>query len=71
MNGAIAERICERLVHEPVLLEQRQPVEARARYANLEVVAAAGAVLDDELGRFGKRLPKQSLKPRGRHVAQA
>jgi hypothetical protein len=46
VNRAIAEGGCEGLVDQPVLLEQRQAVEARARDRDLEVIAAAGAVLD-------------------------
>src|SRR3954453_2434506 len=46
MNGAISEGGCERVVDEAVLLDEREAVEAGARPAPLEVVAAAGAVLD-------------------------
>jgi carbon monoxide dehydrogenase subunit G len=56
VDRAIAERVVEGLVDEAVLLEQREPVEARARDDDLEVVASAGPVLDDELRRIGKRL---------------
>ena len=56
MNGAVAERLGQRVVDQPVLLEQRQPVETRARDGDLEVVTAAGAVLDAQLRRVGKRV---------------
>src|SRR3954466_7823441 len=66
MNGAISKGGCERVVDEPVLLDEREAVEAGARDAHLEVVAAAGAVLDRDvvarervaeqlLERFGHR----------------
>ena len=67
MNGAIGERGRERVVDEPVLLEQRQPVEARARDGHLEVVAAARAVLDRDLGRVRKRVPQDRLEPLACH----
>src|SRR5205809_44367 len=46
----------------PARLEQRQPVEARARHGHLEVVATARAVLDGQLGRVRKRLREQAPK---------
>src|SRR5204862_134260 len=52
----------EGVVHEPVLLEQRQPVEPGARHSDLEVVAAAGSVLDDDLRRVRKRLLEAPLQ---------
>ena len=51
MNRAISEGVCERLVHEPVLFDEREPVELPAPDGHLEVVAAAGPVLDRELAR--------------------
>jgi hypothetical protein len=50
VNRAISEWGCEGLVDQPVLLEQRQTVETRARDYDLKVVAAAGSVLDGEFG---------------------
>ena len=41
-------------VDPPVLLEQRQTVEARARDRDLEVIAATRSVLDPDLGRLGE-----------------
>ena len=52
----------------PVLVEQREPVEARARHGHLEMVAAAGAVLDAQLRRVGKRVAQQGLQALGHHV---
>ena len=51
MDGAVAKWLREGLVDETVLLEQREPVEARARHRHLKVVTAAGPVLDPNLGR--------------------
>src|SRR2546423_5720918 len=62
VNRAIRERVCERLVDELVLLDQRKAVEARARDSHVEVVAAAGAVLDRELGRVRERGPEEALE---------
>jgi len=49
MDGAVGERCGERGVHQLVLLDQRQPVERVGHDGDLEVVAAAGAVLDVDL----------------------
>jgi hypothetical protein len=62
VDGAVAQRLGQRVVDEPVLLEQRQPVEVRALDRHLEVVAAAGAILDAQLGRVGKRVPERSYR---------
>ena len=67
MNGAIAEGVCERLVHEPVLVEEREAVEARARDGDLEVVAAAGAVGHVQLGRVWECALEQPLERFGGH----
>ena len=45
MDGAVAQRLGERLVDEAMLVEQREPGEARARDGHLEVVAAAGKAI--------------------------
>ena len=60
MNRAISEWGCEGLVDEPVLLEERQTFEAGAGDYDLKVVAAAGSVLDGELGCVRKRLLEQA-----------
>src|SRR3954451_11206112 len=63
VDGAVAQRVRERLVDEAVLLEERDPLEARAHDGHVEVVAAAGAVDDvDGLG-VGERLAEQGLEP--------
>ncbi len=62
MNCAVGEWVCERLVDELVLLDQRQVVETRARHDNLEVITAAGPIGDGELRGVGKRLREELLK---------
>ena len=62
MDGAIRERGCERVVDEPVLVDERQALEARAHDRHLEVVAAARAVDDGELCGVGKGVPEQRLE---------
>jgi phage tail-like protein len=69
VDSAVPQRLCQRLVHEPVLLEQRQLFEAWSRKSHLEMIAAAGAVLDAQLGRVGKRLLEQLLQRSGLHAA--
>ena len=62
MDGPVAQRLGERVVHEPVLVDERQAVEARALHDDLEMVAAAGAVLDVELVRVRKRAAQQRFE---------
>ena len=69
MDGPVAERLRERLVDEAMLVEQRQAVEARGRHDHLEVVAAAGAVLDAKLVRVGKGTAEQGLESLDSHGA--
>jgi hypothetical protein len=59
VNGPVGERRGQRVVYEPVLLDEREPVEATAGHGDVEVVAAAGAIDDCELARVGKRAPQQ------------
>ncbi len=54
MDCAVGERTLEGGVDQLVLFDQREAGEARARDGDLEVVAAARAVLDVELCRVGK-----------------
>jgi ATP-dependent Lon protease len=68
VNGAVTQRFGQCCVDEPVLLEQRQPVEPRARDGHLEVVAAAGPILDAELVRVGKCGAEQGFEMRGCHA---
>ena len=67
MDRSVAERLGEGLVHEAVLLEQRQPLEPRARDRHLKMVAAAGAVVDPELFRIRERCLEKIAQPLGRH----
>jgi hypothetical protein len=69
MDGAVAQRVGQRLVHETMLVEQREPVETRAGHGHLEVVAAAGAVLDAKFGCIGKCALEECLHRLGRHAA--
>ena len=55
VDAAVGQRLVERLVDELVLLDERQAVEARRGHAHLEVVAAARAVDDVDLGRVRER----------------
>ena len=44
MDRAVRKRLRQCLVHEPVLLEQRQLLEARALHRDVKVVAGPGPV---------------------------
>jgi Lon protease-like protein len=69
VDSAVAQRLGERLVDETVLVEQRQAREARARDRHLEVVAAAGPVVDAQLLRVRERVPQQRLETFDGHAA--
>ena len=69
MDGAVAQRLGERLVHEAVLVEQRQPVEPVAGYGHLEVVAATRTVVHPQLLRVRKRVPQQGFEMLDGHAA--
>src|SRR5258705_7505606 len=69
VNRAIREGGCESLVDQPVLLEKRQTVEARARDYDLKVVAPAGAILHGQLGCVRKRLLEQAPKQLHSHLS--
>ena len=69
MNRAIAKRLREGVVDEPVLVDEREPLEARARQHHLEVVAAAGPVLDAHGRRVRKRVTEQMFERRDGHAA--
>ena len=69
MDGAVAEGLGERLVDETVLVEERQPREARASHHDQEVVSAAGAVLHVHLVRVRERGTKKGLQAVGGHGA--
>ena len=68
MDGSVGERRRERVVDEPVLLDEREAVEAVALDRHLEVVAAARAIGDRELAGVGERGAQQRLQRlRGDH----
>ena len=69
MNGAVAQRLGERLIDEAVLVEQRQPLEARARHGHLEVVAPAGPIVHTQLPRVRKRVAEQGFQTLDGHAA--
>jgi hypothetical protein len=68
VDRAVAERPGQRRVDELVLLDQRPPVERRRGNGDLEMVAAAGTVLDKDLA-VGKRLLEQRADRVGGHAA--
>jgi cytochrome oxidase assembly protein ShyY1 len=67
MNRAVAQRLGKRLVYEPMLVEERQAVEARTRDDHLEMVAATGTVLDAKLVRVRKRTAQKRFEAVGSH----
>ena len=69
MNGAVAQRLRERVVDAAVLIEQRQAAQARRGEDHLEMVAAARAVLDAQLLRVGKRILQQRFEAFDGHTA--
>src|SRR3954466_4155177 len=74
VDGAVGERIGQRLVDAPVLLDEGQAGERRRGDDHLEVVAAACAVDDVELRRVGEgRLEKrpQRLRAHGKECSGA
>lgn len=62
MDRPVGERLGEGVVDEPVLVDERQVVEARAGDHDLEVVAGAGPVEDGQLGSVRKGLAEQLLE---------
>ena len=65
MDGAVTKRLGKRLVDEAMLIDEREPCEARARDGHLKVIAASGAVLDAQLGGVGESLLEQDLEGLG------
>ena len=65
MDRPVAERSSKRLVDEPVLLDEREPVEAPARDRHLEMVAPTRPVLDRELARIRERVAQQRFERAG------
>src|SRR5713226_5937898 len=69
MDGAVAQRLGQRLVDEAVLVEQREPREARTRHDHLKVVPAAGAIFHTKLVRVRERVAQQGFQALGSHAA--
>ncbi len=69
MDGAVAQRRGQRLVDESVLVEQREPREARARHDHLKVVSAAGAIFHAKLVCVRERVAQQGFQELGSHAA--
>ncbi len=69
MDGAVAERLGERLVDEAVLVEQRQPLETGTGHGHLEVVAAACPVVHTQLLRVRKRFAEEGFETFDGHAA--
>ena len=65
MDRPVGERHGKRVVHQAMLLDERETVEAGARHGHLEVVAAAGAILDGEPARIGEGLAQERLERLG------
>ena len=62
MDRPVRERIRERIVDEPMLVDERETAEARARDGDLEVVAAARPVDDRDVGRVREGGVQQLLE---------
>ena len=65
MDGAVPERPREGIVDEAMLVDEREIAEALAYDGGVEVVAAARAVDDGDLGRLREGSPEQRLKALG------
>jgi Lon protease-like protein len=70
VDCAVRERLGEGVVHEAVLVDEREPVEAAALDDHLKVVAAACPIGNVKLLRVGKGMPQQVLERVARHRAQ-
>ena len=71
MDGAVAERRSEHVVHAAVLVEKRKAVEVGADDGHLEVVSRPGSILDGELGRAGEGSLEKSANGLGLHSGHA
>ena len=67
MDGAVGKRGRERVVDQPVLVDEAQAVEARRVHGDVEVVTAAGSVDDVELPGLGKGLREEGAQRFRRH----
>jgi hypothetical protein len=66
VDRPVAEWRRKRFVDEPVLLDEREPVETAARERHLEVVASARSVLDGELARIRERGAQECFECAGK-----
>ena len=69
MDGAVGERLGERVVHPTVLVDERKAVEVGAHHGHLEVVAAAGSILDVDRRSARKGILEQLTDRRRLHAA--
>ena len=67
VDRPVRERLLQRSVDEPVLVDERKPVEGRSRDDDLEVIARPGPVEHRELAGVREGLPEQALETMGRH----
>lgn len=67
MDGAVGERSGESVVHATVLIDERKAVEVGAHDGDLEVVPAAGSILDVDRRSAGKGVLEQLTYRRGLH----
>lgn len=65
MDRPVTERRSERLVDEPVLLDEREPIEAPTRDRHLEVVAPARPILDRKLTCIRERRAQERFERAG------
>lgn len=63
MDRAVPQWVVERGVYEPVLVDERETLEARVDHRHVEVVASARAVDDAELSRRRKGRAQKLLQP--------
>jgi hypothetical protein len=71
VDGAVAERRSEHVVHAAVLVEKRKAVEIGADDGHLEVVSRAGSILDTEFRCAGKGSLEKGANGLGLHPGHA
>jgi hypothetical protein len=63
VDRAVGERLGQRIVDEPVLVDEGKTGEVRADHGHVEVIAPSGAVDDLDPTGVGKGLFEQVLEP--------
>jgi hypothetical protein len=63
VDGPVLERLRQGVVDEPVLLDERKPLETTVHHGDVEVVAPAGPVDDRQLGGARKGRAEELLEP--------